>query len=45
MDFQYHLKSDVDRNLINFDLLITHWDSRGMILKMNFTEPSLVSID
>jgi len=43
LDFQYSLKSNIDKSQINYDLIITEWTSRGMTLYINFTEPLAVS--
>ena len=43
LQLKYRLRSDVDENLVKFDLVITEWTSSKVVLWMNFTDPALVS--
>ena len=44
LSFDYLLRGDIDEKRMKYDLHITHWDSFGITLQMEFQNPQLVSI-
>jgi len=43
MYFKYVLKSKEDDEEIAYDIFFTSWDEKGLVLQLNFSDPTRIS--
>lgn len=44
LQFKYKMRSNINVNLIKYDIEVSEWNSQGMVLKVLFEDPSSVSV-